>query len=91
MRTEKKVIEFADYIVTIIVRPKNPPKANNDNEPYDFGVMNSRNCTTATTSRAYYDVRRMGKACTTKQLAYGDRGRLFRFADVMAWSEKISL
>jgi hypothetical protein len=36
MRTEKKIIEFADYIMTIIVRPKKPPKENNDNEPYDF-------------------------------------------------------
>ena len=36
MRTEKKVIEFDDYIMTIIVRPKMPPKANNDNTDYDF-------------------------------------------------------
>jgi len=36
MRTEKKVIEFADCIVTVIVRPKKPPAVNNDNEPYDF-------------------------------------------------------
>jgi hypothetical protein len=35
MRTEKKIIEFADYIVTVIVRPKKPPKAANDNGPYD--------------------------------------------------------
>jgi hypothetical protein len=36
MRTEKKVIEFADYMVTIIVRPKKPPAADNDNQHYDF-------------------------------------------------------
>jgi hypothetical protein len=36
MRAEKKVIEFADYIVTVTVRPKKPPKAENDNLPYDF-------------------------------------------------------
>lgn len=36
MRTEKKVIEFADYVMTIIVRPKEPPKASNDNIGYDF-------------------------------------------------------
>jgi hypothetical protein len=36
MRTEKKIIEFADYIVTIIVRQKKPPAADNDNEFYEF-------------------------------------------------------
>jgi hypothetical protein len=37
MRTEKKIIEFADYTMTIIVRekPKRPP-ASNDNERYEF-------------------------------------------------------
>jgi hypothetical protein len=36
MRTEKKIIEFADYVVMIIVLPKNPARAHDDNEPYDF-------------------------------------------------------
>jgi hypothetical protein len=36
MKLERKVIELCDFIVTIVVRPKNPPKADNDNEPYDF-------------------------------------------------------
>ena len=37
MRTEKRVIEFADCIMTIIVRQKQkPPPASNDNESYEF-------------------------------------------------------
>jgi hypothetical protein len=37
MRTEKKIVlELPDYYVTISFRPKNPPKANNDNVVYDF-------------------------------------------------------
>jgi hypothetical protein len=35
MHTEKKVIELLDLIVTLIVRPKKPPKPDNDNVPYD--------------------------------------------------------
>jgi hypothetical protein len=35
MKIERKVIELCDFIVTIVVRPKHPPKADNDNEPYD--------------------------------------------------------
>jgi hypothetical protein len=36
MLTEKKIIEFADCTVTVIVRHKRPPKSVNDNEKYDF-------------------------------------------------------
>lgn len=36
MKAEKKVLEFEDHIVTVTVRPKKPPKANNDNLPLDF-------------------------------------------------------
>jgi hypothetical protein len=37
MRTEKKIVlELLDYFVTINFRPKNPPRANNDNARYDF-------------------------------------------------------
>jgi hypothetical protein len=37
MRTEKKVvIEFADFEMTIIMRPKKPPAASNDNEPCEL-------------------------------------------------------
>jgi hypothetical protein len=37
MRTEKKIVlELPDYYVTISFRPKNPPKADNDNVVYDF-------------------------------------------------------
>jgi hypothetical protein len=36
MKVERKIIELCDFIVTIIVRPKNPPRADNDDQPYDF-------------------------------------------------------
>jgi hypothetical protein len=36
MRPEKKIIELEDCIVTVTVRPKKPPKADNENLPYDF-------------------------------------------------------
>jgi hypothetical protein len=36
MRPEKKIIELEHCIVTITVRTKNPPKADNENLPYDF-------------------------------------------------------
>lgn len=36
MKVEKKVVEFEDCIVTISVRLKSPPEADNDNLPYDF-------------------------------------------------------
>jgi hypothetical protein len=36
MKVEKKIIELEDFIVTISVRPKNVPKPDNDNLPYDF-------------------------------------------------------
>jgi hypothetical protein len=36
MKIERKIIELTDFIVTIVVRPKNPPKVDNDNEPYHF-------------------------------------------------------
>lgn len=36
MKVEKRIVEFEDYIVTISVRLKNPPKADNDDLPYDF-------------------------------------------------------
>ena len=36
MKAEKKVLEFDDYIVTVTVRPKKAPKANNDNLHFDF-------------------------------------------------------
>jgi hypothetical protein len=36
MKVEKKIIELEDCIVTVSVRPKKPPKAHNDNLPYDF-------------------------------------------------------
>lgn len=36
MKVEKKVLEFEDYIVTVTVRAKTPPKADNDNLPFDF-------------------------------------------------------
>jgi hypothetical protein len=36
MRPEKKIIELEDCIVTLTVRPKKLPKAENDNLPYDF-------------------------------------------------------
>jgi len=35
MRTEKKIIETDDCVVTVIVRRKKPPKPDNDNLPYD--------------------------------------------------------
>jgi len=36
MKAEKKVLEFKDYIVTVTVRAKKPPKPDNDNLPIDF-------------------------------------------------------
>lgn len=36
MKPEKKVLEFDDCIVTVTVRPKKRPKADNDDLPYDF-------------------------------------------------------
>jgi len=36
MKVERKIIEFSDFIITVVVRPKNPPKADNDNDLYDF-------------------------------------------------------
>jgi hypothetical protein len=35
MRSEKKFIEFENFIITLVVRPKKPPKHDNDNVPYD--------------------------------------------------------
>ena len=36
MKPEKKIIVLEDHIVTVTVRPKKPPKPDNDNLPYDF-------------------------------------------------------
>ena len=36
MKVERKIIELGDFIMTVIIRPRNPPKADNNNEPYDF-------------------------------------------------------
>ena len=40
MKVERKVIELSDFIITVVVRPKRPPKADNDNinEPYDHSA-----------------------------------------------------
>ena len=35
MKSEKKVIEFEDFVITLTVRPKKRPKPDNDNAPYD--------------------------------------------------------
>ena len=36
MKADKKVFEFDDFIVTMTIRRKKTPKADNDNLPFDF-------------------------------------------------------
>jgi hypothetical protein len=35
MPIQKRVIEFEDFVVTIVVRSKDVPKPDNENVPYD--------------------------------------------------------